>query len=370
MSELFAAARINFEENLILAYLSNQINLTPNKLVIIKKFYSDLNSAIVDNFEKLADLKLKWLQKFDISKTEKDLKELKNNLTLNKINLLSHVDSDYPPSLKNLENYPLILYYQGNIAKLKEAPCLTVVGSRNTDIYAQLLLDKILAPACRLGVGVVSGLALGIDGMSHQIALDNDAYTVGVIGSGLDQKSFYPSQNWVIRNRILETGGCVISEYPPNKLPNIYTFPQRNRILAALTELTWVVQASLKSGSLITALKARDLGKNLATTPADIRNLSYDGNIKLIKEGCEIITETEDIISLLGLKVHNEIQPPTKLIFNSKEEKEVYEKLSIQPQSIEKLSQVIGSSDLTLQLTMLELAGVAMNVGENNWIRV
>jgi DNA processing protein len=370
MSELFASARINFEENLILAYLCNQINLTPNKLPIIYKFYSDLNSGVVDNFEKLKTLKLKWLLKLDISKVESDLEELQNNLFLNNISLLSHDDVDYPPSLKNLENYPLILYYQGNIAKLKEVPCLTVVGSRNTDIYAQLLLDKILTPACRLGVGVVSGLALGIDGMSHTIALKCNAYTVGVIGSGLDQKSFYPSQNWSIRNRILEAGGCVISEYPPNKLPNIYTFPQRNRILAALTELTWVVQASIKSGSLITALKARDLGKNLATTPADIRNLSYDGNIKLIKEGCEIITEAEDIISLLGLKVHNEIQPPTKLTFNSKEEKEVYDKLSIQPQSIEKLSQIIGSSDLTLQLTMLELSGLAMNVGENCWIRV
>lgn len=370
MSELFPVARINHEENLILAYLSNQINLTPNKLTIIYKFYSDLNSAVVDNFEKLRELKLKWLQKFDISKVEKDLEELQKNLVLNKINLLSHTDSDYPASLKNLDDYPVILYYQGNVTKLKELPCLTVVGSRNTDIYAQLLLDKILAPACRLGVGVVSGLAMGIDGMSHQIALDNGSYTVGVIGSGLDQKSFYPSQNWSIRNRILEAGGCVISEYPPNKLPNIYTFPQRNRILAALTELTWVVQASIKSGSLITALKARDLGKNLATTPADIRNLSYDGNIKLIKEGCEVITEAEDIISLLGLKVHNEIQLPTKLNFNSKEEKEVYDKLSIQPQSIEKLSQVIGSSDLTLQLTMLELSGLAMNVGENCWIRV
>jgi DNA processing protein len=318
----------------------------------------------------LKELKLKWLQKFDISKVEKDMEELQNNLTLNKISLLSHNDSDYPPSLKSLEDFPLILYYQGNITKLNEVPCLTVVGSRNTDIYAHLLLDKILAPACRLGVGVVSGLALGIDGISHQIALDNESYTVAVIGSGLDQKSFYPHQNWGIRNKILELGGCIISEYPPNKMSNIYTFPQRNRILAALTELTWVVQASVKSGSLITALKARDLGKNLATTPADIRNLSYDGNIKLIKEGCEIITEAEDIISLLGLKVHNEIQPPAKLTFNSKEEKEVYEKLSIQPQSIEKLSQIIGSTDLTLQLTMLELAGLAMNVGENSWIRV
>ncbi len=369
MSALFQTKPIH-DEKLILAYLCDKINLSPSKLQIVKKFYDNLSSAVDDNFFLIQNLKLKWLLKFDISKLESELGELQNGLELHKINLLTYLDSDYPASLKNLENYPLVLFYQGNISKLKEIPCLTVVGSRNTDVYAQLLLDKILAPACRLGVGVVSGLALGIDGMSHNVALDNNAYTVGVIGSGLDQKSFYPSQNWRIRNRILESGGCVISEYPPNKLPNIYTFPQRNRILAALTEVTWVVQASVKSGSLITALKARDLGKNLATTPADIRNLSYDGNIKLIKEGCEIITEAEDIISLLGLKVHNEIQPPAKLTFNSNREKEVYDKLSIQPQNIDKLSELLKIDDLSLHLTMLELSGLAMNVGENMWIRV
>lgn len=369
MSTLFET-QSKYNEKLVLAYLCDKINLSPSKLQIVKKFYDSLSSAVEDNFSLIQNLKLKWLLKFDISKLDSELDELQNSLDFHRINLLTYLDEDYPASLKNLENYPLILFYQGDITKLKTIPCLTVVGSRNTDIYAQLLLDKILAPACRLGVGVVSGLALGIDGMSHRVALDNNAYTVGVIGSGLDQKSFYPSQNWGIRNQILESGGCIISEYPPNKLPNIYTFPQRNRILAALTEVTWVVQASVKSGSLITALKARDLGKNLATTPADIRNLSYDGNIKLIKEGCEIITEAEDIISLLGLKVHNEIQPPAKLTFSSKPEKEVYDKLSIQPQNIDKLSEILKIDDLSLHLTMLELSGLAMNVGENMWIRV
>ena len=369
MSSLFESTT-RYDEKIILAYLCDKINLSPSKFQIVMKFYDDLSSAVADNFFLIQNLKLKWLFKFDIAKFELELSELQKQLELHKINLLTYLDEDYPPSLKNLENYPLVLFYQGNISKLKNTPSLTVVGSRNTDVYAQLLLDKILSPACRLGVGVVSGLALGIDGMSHNVALDNNAYTIGVIGSGLDQKSFYPSQNWGIRNRILESGGCVISEYPPNKFPNIYTFPQRNRILAALTEVTWVVQASVKSGSLITALKARDLGKNLATTPADIRNLSYDGNIKLIKEGCEIITEAEDIISLLGLKVHNDIQPPAKLNFNSKQEKDVYDKLSIQPQNIDKLAEILKIDDLSLHLTMLELSGLAMNVGENMWIRV
>jgi DNA processing protein len=223
-----------------------------------------------------------------------------------------------------------------------------------------------------LAVGVVSGLAVGIDAVSHNIALQNNAKTVGVIGSGLDQKSFYPSQNWHIRNKIIESGGCVLSEYAPGRLPNIYTFPQRNRILAALTDLTWVVQASLKSGSLITALQARELGKTLATTPADIRNKSFDGNLKLLKEGCQIVSEAQDIISLLGLKSHPEIQANKTIQFGSDDEKKLYEVLTIQPQNVENIAKSCKMlvTEVSGHLTMLELSGLALSVGSNEWIRV
>ncbi len=365
---------INLDSRILLAYLADSISLNSPKLNAISQRYETLDEAVADDFDELRSDKLRWLKKWDETKENlaDKVEALNNNLLKDQISLLLHTDPEYPTWLKNLDDFPLALYYQGDVSKLSQTLALTVVGSRNVDIYGQLLLEKILGPVCKLGVGVVSGLALGIDAAAHKVALDNGSWTIGVIGSGLDQRSFYPNQNWALRTRILNTGGLVVSEYPPNKMPNVYTFPQRNRILAALTDLTWVAQASLNSGSLITALRARDLGKTVATTPADIRDVNFGGNLKLLKEGSQIITESEDILTLLGLKTHPEIQPvsaPTT--FASPSEKLVYEKLTIKPTKIDDLASELNmpSHEISTHLTMLELNNLVLNIGENQWIR-
>jgi DNA processing protein len=358
---------------ILLAILVDQINLTPARYLQIFSFYKSLADAVDDEFGLMKHLKLKWLDKIGlvVFSLSTKISELQKALEINKIDILDFENPDYPASLKILENYPLVLYTQGDIKQLCNKMLITVIGSRVIDTYADIMSKQIVAPLCKLGVGVVSGLAVGMDGLAHQIALENKAITIGVIGSGLDQRSFYPSQNWAIKNQIIQSGGCVISEYPPGKLPNTYTFPQRNRLLAALTELTFVVQASSKSGSLITALKARDLGKTLCTIPADLRNKNFDGNLKLMKEGCEIITESEDILGLMGLKMHPEIQIKETKQFGSKDEEKIYNTLSIQARNIEKIAEISGldSTSVTVSLTMLELSGLAMNTGENNWIK-
>jgi DNA processing protein len=375
MSTLFQS-EFNFktiDSKILLAILVDQINLNPARHLQIFGYYKSLADAIEDEFSLMKHLKLKWLEKIgSVTNTlPTKIVELSKSLEINQIEILDFENPDYPTSLKILENYPLVLYTQGDVKQLSNKILITVIGSRVIDTYADIMSRQIVSPLCKLGIGVVSGLAVGMDGLAHQIALENKAVTVGVIGSGLDQRCFYPSQNWAMKNQIIQSGGCVISEYPPGKLPNTYTFPQRNRLLAALTELTFVVQASSKSGSLITALKARDLGKTLCTIPADIRNKSFDGNLKLMKEGCEIITESEDILGLMGLKMHPEIQIKETKQFGSKEEEKIYNILSIQGQNTQKITEISGLEPTTVNvsLTMLELSGLAMNTGENNWIK-
>lgn len=375
MSTLFASDfdYHTVDSKIILAVLVDQINLNPARYLQIFGFYKSLSAAIDDEFGLMKHLKLKWLEKIEAVSANLPAKiiELQKALQINKIQILDFDDSNYPKSLKILENYPLVLYTQGDVKQLSNKILITVIGSRVIDTYAEIMSKQIVTPLCKLGVGIVSGLAVGMDGLAHQIALENKAITVGVIGSGLDQRSFYPSQNWAMKNQIIQAGGCVISEYAPGKLPNTYTFPQRNRLLAALTELTFVVQASSKSGSLITALKTRDLGKTLCTIPADIRNKSFDGNLKLMKEGCEIITESEDILGLMGLKMHPEIQIKETKQFGSKDEETVYNILSIQALNVEKIGEIskLDSTTVAVCLTMLELSGLAMNAGENDWIK-
>jgi DNA processing protein len=375
MSTLFAN-QFDFQaidSKVLLAILVDQINLSPARYLQIFGYYKSLADAIDDEFGLMQHLKLKWLDKIQlvIGGLSAKILTLQKDLLAHKIELLDFDNPNYPASLKTLVNYPLVLYTQGDVKQLSNKMLITVIGSRITDPYAEIVSKQIVGPLCKLGVGVVSGMAVGVDGLAHQIALENKAVTVGVIGSGLDQRCFYPSQNWAMKNQIVLSGGCVVSEYAPGKLPSSYTFPQRNRLLAALTELTFVVQASSKSGSLITALKARDLGKTLCTIPADIRNQSFDGNLKLMKEGCQIITEAEDILTLMGLKMHPEIQIKETKQFGSRDEEKIYNILSIQARNTDNLTELSGldSTTVTVCLTMLELSGLAMNTGENNWIK-
>jgi DNA processing protein len=292
-----------------------------------------------------------------------------NNLKINEISFFTIWDNYYPKLLLHLNDAPLVLYYKGNLEILKSKQMITVVGARNTNRYTEIIMEKILAPSCQLGIGVVSGLAFGVDALAHQIAVKNKAPTIGVIGSGLDQKSFYPMENWALSKQIVADGGLILSEYAPNTPCTKYTFPQRNRILASLTDLTWVVQAKIGSGSLITAMRAREIGKTIATTPANILEECSGGNLKLLKEGASIISETQDIVDLLGLKLYPEIKAKAVIEYASPEEEKIHKLLSLEPISTELLAQKSEIEDLAMHLTMLELSGLALNIGENKWVR-
>lgn len=374
----FFAASCNFETKLVLAFLDAKIGLNPAKLNQILAFYENPEVAIEDNFGLLRQKKPKWLTKW-ISNVnlQSEIDKIQTKLDKEKIEIVSSLCDNYPNTLRVLEDYPTVLYYQGNLDLVQNSQMLTVVGSRSFTKYAEILLQKILEPVCALGVGVVSGLAFGTDAASHQIALNKNAPNIGVIGSGLDEKSFYPKANWNLKKQILNQeklgiqNGLVLSQYAPGVSANIYTFPQRNRLLAALTDLTWVVEAGQKSGSLITALKARDLGKTVATTPGSVLEESLAGNIQLLKDGASIIAQSEDILTLLGLKSFPQIIPKETVQFGSPEEEKIYQNLTLEPQETLILAQkmAMNMGELSGHLTMLEISGLAVNLGENNWIR-
>ncbi len=374
---LFGDNQTSFENKLILAFLSSKINLNPARLGQILSIYPNLETATLDNFEAIKKNKVKWLDKWVSVNLKAETEKFQNKLDEHKIQIVTSLCQNYPETLRVLEDFPVVLYYQGNLELVRNSQMLTVVGSRNFGKYAELLLKQILSPVCQMGIGVVSGLAFGTDAASHEIALSKNASTIGVIGSGLDDRSFYPKLNIRLRNQILnsqkngEQNGLILSEYAPGVNANIFTFPQRNRILAALTDLTWVVEAGLKSGSLITALKARDLGKTVATTPGSVFEENLNGNLKLLKDGANLISCSEDIFTLLGLKQFPQIIPKVTIQFGSLEEEKIYQILSLQPQEILLLSQKSQMiiSELSTHLTMLEISGLATNLGENNWVR-
>lgn len=363
---------VSANERLLLAFLCSKINLNIQRLEIILSSYGSIKEAVDDYFFELKSHSLKWLDRFTLKSSLNDeLSLFKNKLDTNEIFLLSYEDEIYPKQLRFLEDFPLILYYQGNLEVLEKKEIITVVGSRNYTKYAEIILNNILKPACRQGIGVVSGLAIGVDSLAHKIAVENNSITLAVIGSGLDNASFYPHSNHGLKKQILAQDGLVISEYPVGVKATIYNFPRRNRILAALSEVTWIVQGSLKSGTLITASFARDLGKVVATTPGSILEESLGGNLRLIKDGANIISEVADIFQLLGLKSHPEINIQKNVEFSSEFEELVYKKLSLSPQTVDQLGEVleVTTASIGSTLSILELSGNAINIGQNQWVR-
>jgi DNA processing protein len=351
------------------AVLQSKFGLTNKRLELVLQHYTSLDEGIDDKFLLLGSFKDKWLQALDFGVIQEKSKELAIACEAENISYLSIDQKDYPKSLLALYNPPVGIFYKGNLAALDNRYKITVVGSRSVGNLAEIMLNTILRPALSPDITIVSGLAYGIDTLAHKLSVQAGHQAIAIIGSGLDQESFYPKQNLPLSEQILSDGGLIISEYGPQVKPSKFTFPARNRLLAAISNFTLVVQASLKSGTLITAAAARDMGKTVATFPVSPFETSFAGNLQLIKDGANLLTESQDIIDILGINqmLHN--QEVTKT-FGSELEAKVYKELDLNPVSIDDL-QLQLNMDLTslqMHLTMLEMSGYVRSAGGNQWL--
>lgn len=209
---------------------------------------------------------------------------------------------EYPEVLSEIKGYPKQLYYIGDISILKKR-CAAVVGSRNTNQYGRSTAVTIAGKLAEKDITVVSGMARGIDTCAHRGTLDAGGSTVAVLGCGVD--ICYPEENLGLKKEI-ESKGIVLSEYPPGTEPMPYHFPQRNRIISGLSEMTVVVQARNSSGALITAELAAEQGREVCAVPGNIDSQYNLGNNKLIKDGARPITCPNDVLEVMNLDVIDE----------------------------------------------------------------
>ncbi|MDG5788202.1 DNA-processing protein DprA [Evansella sp. AB-P1] len=209
------------------------------------------------------------------------------------IHYLTIFDDDYPKSLKSIYDPPWIIYFQGNKSLLYNHMSLSVVGTRHPSKYIYEELQKILIPVIKKDVSIVSGLALGIDRMAHELTLNNNGKTIAVLGFGLDW--VYPAAHSSLFQRMKEKN-LIITEYPPYLRPQKWHFPERNRIISGLSSATFVVEAKDKSGSLITADLALQQGRDVFALPGRISNVESQGTNKLIQDGAKIILSENDIL--------------------------------------------------------------------------
>lgn len=214
-----------------------------------------------------------------------------------KYQILTISNSNYPQQLFDLEEPPSILYCRGS-GTLNFNNGVAVVGSRNADGYGQAMALELSSSLAEHGLTIVSGLALGIDTCAHRGALEGKGQTIAAMGCGIN--ICYPSANKKLSQAIAENG-LVISEYPENFQPRPYNFPYRNRIIAALSRAVIVVQAHYKSGAMITANIAADLGRQVLAVPGPINNRQSEGPLELIANGAGLVRHSLDVLDSLGV---------------------------------------------------------------------
>ncbi len=264
---------------------------------------------------------------------------------------------DLSLSLLEIPEPPGTLYIRGNLPP-QNFIYLTVVGSRKASSYGKDATKKIISGLAGYPIVIVSGLAIGIDSIAHNAALDAGIFTMSFPGSGLGEKFIAPSSHLPLAKNILDAGGCLVSEMNSDEHGQAWTFPRRNRLMAGISKAVLVVEAEKPSGTLITSKLATDYNRDVFAVPGSIFSKNSEGPHMLIKLGATPVENSDDVLEALGIKPSNAVgQLP--LLDLSKEEKTLLDILAV-PSSRDEISEKLDwdISKISETLTLLEIKGV------------
>ena len=279
----------------------------------------------------------------------------------------SGINTEYfPELLSEISSSPFVLFAKGDLSLLSKKQ-LAVVGSRKPSYYGKQAVEKIIPEVCLAGLTITSGMAMGIDSLAHRQALANEKPTIAVLGSGLGEKILKKAFNYRLGQEIIEKNGLLVSEYPPNFEASKFTFPARNRIISGLSLGILVIEAAEKSGTLITARCALEQNREIMAIPGNIFSQQSLGTNNLIKQGACLIVSANDIFRNLDWKIssYQALSQSEKISFDDKEEKMIYNKLSFDTQSLDKLVLrcKLDISTISVKLSMMEIKGLVKNTG-------
>jgi DNA processing protein len=233
---------------------------------------------------------------------------------------------EFPEQLLEIPQKPERLFLRGNLPG-PNTKLLCVVGSRRYTNYGKEACEKIIAGLRGYDIAIVSGLAIGIDGIAHEAAMNAGLKTIAVPGSGLGVDALHPMAHVGLAKKILDSGGAMLSEYEEDFKATRYSFPQRNRIMAGLSYAVLIIEAEIKSGTLITSRLATEYNKDVLVVPGNIFSKTSEGPHMLIRLGATPITKSEDLLEALGLENKNSAPRNLELEYSecSQEEKKVIE---------------------------------------------
>lgn len=217
-------------------------------------------------------------------------------------------DGSYPYLLREIADPPITLYVKGDWQACFDAPCVAVVGSRRCSTYGENAAHMLSRDLAEKGICIVSGLARGIDSAAHRAAVEAKGKTIAVLGTGID--NVYPKENARLIEQILDAGGAIVSQFPLATPPLKDNFPYRNRIISGLSLGVLIVEASERSGSLITARLAMEQNREVFAVPGNITSRNSFGTNFLIKDGAKLVQQWQDVVSELPAEISAEILPP------------------------------------------------------------
>ena len=286
---------------------------------------------------------------------------MQNSRNIYKIDIKS---AKYPDLLREIASPPNGLHV---IGELKNRPLVAIVGSRRPTEYGDQITYQLASELASAGVGIVSGLALGIDAIAHTAAIEAGGYTVAVMGCGLND--IYPSRNRGLARKIVESGGALISEYAPGVPALRHHFPARNRLIAGMSLATIVTEADEKSGSLITATFALEQNRRVMAVPGNITSRLSAGPNGLLRRGAIPIIDSIDVLNELNLETINEnYQAP---VAGNAEEAKLLDLLN---QGVSKSQDLItksgfSASQFAYTISLMEISGKVRNLGTGIWVK-
>lgn len=278
------------------------------------------------------------------------------------VSWITFYDEEYPEGLREIYDFPLVLFAKGNTSLLN-SDCISVVGTRTPTRYGQKVTDSFTRDFARAGLTIVSGFARGIDSIAHKACVEAESPTIAVFACGLD--TCYPAEHKGLYDGILNAGGLVVTEYPLGTKPLQYHFPERNRIISGLSRGVFLPEATVKSGSLITARLALEQGTELFVVPGNINSPESEGTNKLLQEMPHaLVISSEDVLSRLGVRA---VSVDTEVVELNICETLVVEALHDKELHFEELLELtsLGAGELSTLLMNLEINGIIEQTGGN-----
>lgn len=284
------------------------------------------------------------------------------------IDCLTWRDDNYPANLRSVDAAPPVLYVHGALDE-RDQWAVAIVGTRRASVYGREVAHRLATELARNGVTVVSGLALGIDTIAHQAAVDAGGRTIAVLGSGLDH--VYPAQNRQLAATIRDHG-ALVSDYPLGTRPEPRNFPPRNRIISGLSNSVVIVEAGVRSGALITAEFAAEQGRDVFAVPGSILHAGSIGCNRLIQEGATPLLSLDDVLDQLDLARSRDYAEVRRNVPSDPLEARVLRQLTMVPQHVDDLARELAltTGELTGVLTTMELKGMVRQSGPMYYVQV